>query len=239
MPAEHKPLYRWSLQTAVENEEVDLWRDSYRENCNCARAIERAITENYSDNVLQDGTAPVLERYGFNRVNWVLANTLQEKAHDGRFSTENKAWAKGFFIPQDDVCWHFCVESHPGLTDIFLNLVREAWQNLNLFDYTSCAEEGEYAGRVLILRPETLKDEYKSPDFQLFFAQSGFGCAADASGRAVYGRFLKDGEAARFDRGDFLGVIKDECLPEWAHEQLRAWGVDPQPPEEGPAIGGM
>lgn len=119
--ADHKPLYRWSLQDAVTHNEVQDWRDSYRENCDCARAIERAIADHYHDNILENGTKDIIDRYGFDRVNWVLANTLQEKAHDGRFSQENKRWAKGFFIPRDDVRWHFCVESHPGLTDLFMS----------------------------------------------------------------------------------------------------------------------
>ena len=239
MPAEHKPVFRWSLQSAIETGDVASWRDSYRENCDCARAIERAIAEHYHDNTLDDGTAPVLERYGFNRVHWILANTVQEKSKDGRISDENKAWAKSFYIPEDDVRWHFCVESHPGLTDLFLDQVREAWQRLGLFDGTACSEEPEYARQVLVLRPEVLKDEYKHPEYQLFLAQSGFGCAAAASGRAVFGRFLIDGESARFNRGDFLGVIRDECLPEWASEKLSEWGVSPADTPKAPSMDSM
>ena len=36
--ADHKLLYRWSLQDAIAHNEVQDWRDSYRENCDCARA---------------------------------------------------------------------------------------------------------------------------------------------------------------------------------------------------------
>lgn len=43
--ADHKPLYRWSLQDAIAHNEVQDWRDSYRENCDCARSIERAIAD--------------------------------------------------------------------------------------------------------------------------------------------------------------------------------------------------
>lgn len=42
---EHKPLYLYSLKEAVELGEKDEWRESYLENCDCARAIERAIDE--------------------------------------------------------------------------------------------------------------------------------------------------------------------------------------------------
>ena len=43
---EHKPLYLYSREEALRHGERDQWRDSYRENCDCARAIERAIAEN-------------------------------------------------------------------------------------------------------------------------------------------------------------------------------------------------
>lgn len=226
--ADHKPLYRWSLQDAVTHNEVQDWRDSYRENCDCARAIERAIADQYHDNILENGTKDIIDRYGFDRVNWVLANTLQEKAHDGRFSQDNKRWAKGFFIPSDDVRWHFCVESHPGLTDLFINQTREAWQKLGLFDASHCSEDNDYAGKLLILKPSVLKDEFKASDYQLFYAESGFGCSPTASGRKVFGKFLKDGENTSFNRSDFLGVIKDECIPEWAAEKL----AELEPPDE-------
>ena len=115
----YKPLYLWSLEEAIRNNEKDLWRESYKENCDCARTIEKAITDayNYEKSCLTACAKPVIEQYGFDRVNWVLANTVQQKKEDGRFSQENKAWARQIYIPHDEVRWHFCVESHPGLTD--------------------------------------------------------------------------------------------------------------------------
>ena len=157
---EHKPIYRFSLSEAIRNEESALWRESLKESCDCARAIERAIGENYHDNRLDDCAKTIIERYGFNRVNWVLANTVQQKAEDGRISSANKAWAKGFSIPNDDVRWHFTVESHPGLTDIFLNQVRKAWQALGLFEGKHCTRDEDYRGKVVVIRPDVLKDEY-------------------------------------------------------------------------------
>ena len=186
--ADHKPLYRWSLQDAIAHNEVQDWRESYRENCDCARAIERSIADHYHDNILENGTRDIIDRYGFDRVNWVLANTLQEKAHDGRFSQDNKRWAKGFFIPSDDVRWHFCVESHPGLTDLFINQTREAWQKLGLFDQSHCSEDSDYAGKLLILKPSVLKDEFKASDYQLFYAESGFGCVTVKQNWASFGK---------------------------------------------------
>lgn len=238
-----KPLYRWSLQDAVTHNEVQDWRDSYRENCDCARAIERAIADQYHDNILENGTKDIIDRYGFDRVNWVLANTLQEKAHDGRFSQENKRWAKGFYIPRDDVRWHFCVESHPGLTDLFINQTREAWQKLGLFEPQSCISEkdGEidYKGRLLVLKPTVLKESYRTSENQLFVAEGGFGCSPNSRGRKVFGKFLIDGEEANFNRDDFFGIIKDECIPEWAAEKLAELEPPDQDESEGITMGGM
>lgn len=221
--AEHKSVYLWSLQEAQKLNEVDLWRESYKENCTCARAIEQCIDENYADNRLNtDAAKGIIDRFGFNRVNWVLANTIQRKDFDGRISQANKEWAKGFYIPNDDIRWHYEVSSHPGLTDLFANRVRQEWQSLGLFDRSNCSEETDYEGKLLALKPSTLKDEYKTPDFQLFFATSGFGCDPTKIGTAVYGFFLKDDEHTHFRRSDFIGVVKDECIPEWAQEKLQS-----------------
>ena len=130
------PLYEWSLDDAIRNGERDLWRESYKENCDCARAIERVIDENYHDNILEDCVKQIIGRYGFDRVNFVLANTVQQKKDDGRFSEDNKKWARSFHIPRDDVRWHFAADSHTVLTNAFLNQARSAWNALGLFDQT-------------------------------------------------------------------------------------------------------
>ena len=31
---------------------------------------------------------------------------------------------------------------------------------------------------------------------------------------------LGDGETTRWNRSEFLGIIRDECLPDWAAEKL-------------------
>lgn len=234
----HKLLYRQTLKEALRAGERDLWRESHRENCSCARDIERAIGEGYKGDRLGDCAGPVIETYGFDRVNWVLANTVQQNIGEGRFSRENKEWAKRIYIPRDDSLWHFTVESHPGLVDLFLNQARRAWQALGLFEAGHCIPEtdggADYTGQVLALRPEVLKDAYKTSEDQLFFAEGGFGCSPGARGRKVYGQYLKDGESTHFYRQDFLGILRDGCLPGWAAERL----AEIRPPEETPE-GGM
>ena len=82
------------------------------------------------DSMLQ----PLLDKWGYKRINFVLANTLQELSYDGRFSRKNHEWAKATFIPQDGT--HnisLMVKSHPAVLDGFVNMVREAYKNLGLF----------------------------------------------------------------------------------------------------------
>ena len=236
---EHKPLYLWSLEDAVRHNERDEWRESYRENCDCARAIEQAIEENYHDNRLEDGTQGIIDRYGFDRVNWVLANTVQQNENDGRFSSDNKRWAAQFYIPNDDTRWQFCVGSHPGLTNLFVNQARQAWQALGLFDKAHCTEEQDYEGKLLVLKPSALKDEYKTPDYQLFYAEDGFGCSPNARGRKVYGFFLKDGEQTNYNRDNFFGVISDAYLPDWAREKLAEMAEPGEGENQDITMGGM
>ncbi len=214
-------LYRWSLSEAQKLGEVDLWRKSYKENCTCARAIEYFIASHYADNSLNtDGIEELIEKFGLNRLNWVLANTIQCKEGDGRIREENKAWARNTYIPNDDVRRHYVVDSHPGLTDLFTNRFRKEWNALGLLEKKHCTGETNYEGNVLALKPSVLKYEYQLPDYQLFYATSGFGCDPSKIGTAVYGYFLKDDEYTQFRRQDFLGVVDEEYLPDWAKEKL-------------------
>ena len=205
-----KPLYRHSLKEAVQHEEKDLWRESYKINCDCARAIERIIAENYDGERLgQDLAGPIIQQYGFNRVNWVLANTVQQKKEDGRISPENRQWAETLPIPQEEHNWQFEVNSHPGLTDLFIGDVRKAWQALGLFTAAHCVENSQnqdYTGKLLVLNPHILGSAYQTPERQLFLAKDGWGCIPGAPRQTVFGRFLsgeKD-QITFFNRSDFI-----------------------------------
>jgi len=222
--AEHKAVYRWSQDYAKRYDELDQWRESYKENCTCARAIEKAINDNYHDNRLNtDSAQGIIAEYGWDRVRWVLANTIQQHSEDGRFSPDNKKWAESFYMPEDDILWHFSVEAHPGLVNMFVDRVQKEWQALGLFDRTHCTDEGNYEDKLIVLKPSSLKDQYKTPEFQLFYATSGFGCDPKKIGTQVAGHFLKDGEYAHFRRADFIGVVREDCIPKWAQEKLKQY----------------
>lgn len=125
------PVYPYSGGYAYEHGELDQYRASLKANIACKEAIEAAIREHYRDNRL-DGTAAeqVIEAFGLERTMYVLANTVQQKDWDGRFSPRNKEWAKTIPIHANPDAWgadrnsQFVVDSHPGLTDMFLDTVR-------------------------------------------------------------------------------------------------------------------
>lgn len=224
--AERIPLYPWSRKEARRLDEMKEWTDSYQANCACARAVELAIKDNYDGTFLDcDCTQRIIDEYGFDRVNHVLANTVQDGVDDGRYSPENKQWARAFSIPHEEHHFHrnFAVNAHPGLVNIFVNQARRLWDGLGLYEKSQCYDEStqalDYTGKVVVIRPSSLADEYKNPDYQLFYASGGNGCRPDALGTKVFGQYLKDGEKDCYVRGDILGAMKLELMPEWAQEK--------------------
>lgn len=128
-------VYRQTGMYAREHGELEQFRQSNVANIACRTAIEKAIAENFDGMRLRvDAAEPVLSEFGSERVLFVLANTVQHKDWDGRFSRENKAWAAAFSIEPDVVMGmdrrvQFIVNSHPAVLDGFICMAREAAQN--------------------------------------------------------------------------------------------------------------
>ena len=235
-------LYPYSAKEARERNELSLWRESHRANIACREAIEDAIRRSFDGMHLdKDCITLVLDEYGYKRTAWVLANTLHELKWDGRFSPANKQWAERCYIPQDER--HnaaITVRSHPAVLDGFVSLYRKAVQALNLFGAEHCVgdrAEQDYTGKVLVLSPDVLREQYWGQKYQLLYAQSGFGCKPHSSGRAVFATSLADGETARWNREDFVGVLDDKFLPEWAKPKLAE--LQAQEQTDAPTMGGM
>ena len=223
MTEDHAYLYIGSISEARRFNELDRWRESHRENIACKQAIEEAIRQGFDGMYLNhDCAKSVIEAYGYKRVGWVLASTLQQKKYDGRFSPQNKEWAEATFIPPSDRNFDFTVQSHPAVLDGFVNEFRQALAELQMFDRSHCDSLSgqDLEGKVLVMSPMTLKESYWSQENQLWLATGGFGCSPTAAGRAVYATCLGDGEQTRWDRSDFIGILKEEHLPEWARESL-------------------
>ena len=133
---EYPKVYKPSLAEARAREETDLFRASHRLNIACKGAIEAAIREGFDGmHLKKECVKPVMEEYGPERVEWVLANTIRHLEYDGRFSRSNKEWAGSFPVkeggtPGHDVSMDFIVGSHPAVLDGFINKARREMEQM-------------------------------------------------------------------------------------------------------------
>lgn len=128
------PVYQHTGSYAREHGELEQFRDSFKANIACKEAIEAAIREHYRNNCLgREAPQQVVEQFGYDRVFYVLANTVNQMDWDGRISRDNKAWAKTIPVCENkdglggDRNCYFVVNSHPGLTDLFVTQARKEY----------------------------------------------------------------------------------------------------------------
>ncbi|MFT8889772.1 MAG: DUF3849 domain-containing protein [Ethanoligenens sp.] len=168
------PLYKYPAAYAREHNEVEQYRASHKANVACKDAIEMAIRDNYRDNRLgKEGVKQVADQFGYERIFYVLANTVQQKDFDGRISRDNKNWAKTIPVFEDkdyfgdDRRSEFEVDScNPGLTDIFINQARREY----LLTQPLTKEDIRVEAARLLRRLQT-EHEPNSPGGTQFIAQ--------------------------------------------------------------------
>lgn len=122
------PVYPYPASYAHDHGELN-----HEANMACKKAIEGAIRDHYRGYSL-DGKAAVAEvvrAFGTERTMYIRANTVRQKDWDGRISPSNKDWAKSIPIQKNPDAWgkdrnvYLIVNSHPGLTDLFVNAFRK------------------------------------------------------------------------------------------------------------------
>ena len=125
------PVYTQPPDYAREHGDMDKYRESKRLNVLCKEAIEQTVRDNYRDNRLDADAVwrDVTAQFGSKRAAFVLAMTVREKDYDGRFSRENKAWAKSQPLPPDPehrglYCSYVVDKAHPILTDALVTHAR-------------------------------------------------------------------------------------------------------------------
>ena len=251
MATEYPYLCAYSHYESLRQHEEGLWERSFRENVCCARTIEKALKQQYETNrpsLLPEGcAAPILKEYGFKRTSFVLANSLKEleevPALREMVSEEARAWAKRQRVVSDPTYGrYYMVDTAIVLMNQFVEQVQDAYQALGLFEHEHCAADmydGNVEGKVLVLSPDTLQEEFWTPENQLWLANGGFGCEPKASGRAIHATCLGDDETVYWNREDFTGVLDEQYLPEWAKEKLEALRASRQNQSAAPAVGGM
>ena len=123
------PVYKESFQYAYQHGEQEQYLASNRANIACKEAIEQAIASHYYDNRFHAEAAvrDVVKQFGFERMFYVLANTVQTQGGDGRISRANKDWAQtipvAFENGRRDMSF-LITRSHPGLLDMFVSKAR-------------------------------------------------------------------------------------------------------------------
>ena len=129
------PVYKYPFDYAKENGELDQYRASHQVNIACKQAIENEIS-NRHDGFSFDCKAAVhavVKKFGYDRTLYVLAATVRDKEHDGRFSYKNKDWARTIPVFEDadriggDRNREFVVQSHPALVDGFVTTARHEY----------------------------------------------------------------------------------------------------------------
>ena len=145
------PVYKDSPAAAREKNELDAYRASSAANRACAKAIKETINENWTGSRLKEGCVqPVMDAFGMDRLAFVLANTVQLRAYDSRFSKDNRAWAQmalagaDVVIPDDRrSAWK--IDTHTILLNDFVQQAREAIENLTTLETPVYYESFQYA----------------------------------------------------------------------------------------------
>ena len=115
------PVYREAAMYAFEAGELSAYRTSMQANMDCKEAIEQTINDYYGNNRLaaESAVKSILDKFSPERVAYVLAQTIQQKDHDGRISPDCKEWAKGMDGSPDNAA-HLIIDSvNPGLVSLF------------------------------------------------------------------------------------------------------------------------
>jgi len=179
-----KLVYPYPPQEATERGERSLYFEHRDRHNECASAIAAAISGSYYKTHhynLDIAAMTVIQQYGFQRVNAVLARVIQRADYDGRYSKANKQWAREYPMPEK-AFEHVYMNDHPVLIDSFADRVRELYAELNAerFALPGQPESGEAVEGYAITRAITFND------------QRGFAIAAHPSAGFVCWQFTVD-----------------------------------------------
>lgn len=133
-------LYKHTAAYALEHGELEQYRAFLQANIACKNAVEAAIRQHFDGMHLNEAAVTeVMGAYRKERVCYVVANTIQQKSWDERFSSSNKEWAAQFEIgaavrPDYDSRGAFVVDSHPAVLDGFTGLLRRECEKPSLYE---------------------------------------------------------------------------------------------------------
>lgn len=124
----HAPIYYQDYEYAKAHGEEEDYRFSRSLSNKCKGDIEKSISENYNGYSLNtDFVEGLIDKYGIERIAHVCAFTITDSIYDGRYSDENKEWAKS--IPEVPEIGNNAprLSTHPAILDGFVNIIRKKY----------------------------------------------------------------------------------------------------------------
>jgi len=89
-------VYTYTIQKAQENGETKLYYESLEINRNCVADIDKSIeaTRNGNSYNLKSALAEITEKYGAERVHWLVAATIRQKIMTSEYRMQIKRGRK-------------------------------------------------------------------------------------------------------------------------------------------------
>ena len=87
---------------------------------------------------------------------------------------------------------------------------------------TAITGKDDLNGKVIVIRPEVLRREYRRATNQVKFCTGGFGASPNSRGSACFCKDVYSGKESRYERRDVLGVLSPEQRPEWVKYGLES-----------------
>lgn len=91
---------------------------------------------------------------------------------------------------------------------------------ITIKDCTPLSSGDVLEGKVVVIKQEVLRREYRTATHQLKLCRGGSGARPNSRGSACFCTDLYSGKEARFERWDVLGTMEPEQLPNWARHCL-------------------
>lgn len=102
---------------------------------------------------------------------------------------------------------------HPHLEGVDRSIIAKE-------DYEPVYYEDDLRDKIVVIKPEVLRREYRQGPYQLRLCTGGFGASSKSRGNACFCRDLLTGKTSRFERLDIAGIMPMDKLPTWAKKGL-------------------
>lgn len=104
-----------------------------------------------------------------------------------------------------------------------VELFKPRFQGIDLTPITAdgctvITHDDDLNGKIIVIKPEILRREYRRATNQIKLCEGGFGASPNSRGSACYCTDLYSGNKSRYERRDVLGTLTPEQLPGWAKQ---------------------